>query len=97
MHGCVPNADTTNIDVKHENLQIDGNDSTRDSIGCERNGSLKRQQDIQSAERPSKKCRTESEPPVHAEMDSSEVKEDWTADAGHIQDRCPNWNGLYRG
>ncbi|KAK2859966.1 hypothetical protein Q7C36_004132 [Tachysurus vachellii] len=76
VHGCVPNADTTNIDVKHENLQIDGNDSTRDSIGCERNGSLKRQQDIQSAERPSKKCRTESEPPVHAEMDSSEVKDD---------------------
>lgn len=72
------------MDSKRENLQSDGADPTHDSNGCERNGSLKRQQDSHSAERPTKKCRTESDPPVHPEMDSSEVKENWTADAGHI-------------
>ncbi|KAB5578921.1 hypothetical protein PHYPO_G00188040 [Pangasianodon hypophthalmus] len=66
VHGSVANADSANVD---------GTDSTRDSNGCERNGSLKRQQDGHSAERPTKKCRTESDPPVHAESDSSEVKE----------------------
>lgn len=75
VHGSAPNADSPNVDVKRENLQPDATDTTRDSNGCERNGSLKRQQDGQGAERPTKKCRTESDSPVHAEMDSSEVKE----------------------
>lgn len=73
VHGSVPNADAA--DLKRENLQSDGTDPTRDSNGCERNGSLKRHQDSHSEERPSKKCRTESDAPVHAEMDSSELKE----------------------
>lgn len=97
VHGSVPNAVSTNVDLKRENLQADGADPTRDSNGCERNGSLKRQQDGHSAERPSKKCRTESEPPMHAEMDSSEVNENWTADAGYIQTPCPHCSGLFRG
>ncbi|KAI5608623.1 mesoderm induction early response 1b, partial [Silurus asotus] len=67
VHGSVPNAD---VETKHENPH-----SPRDSNGCERNGSLKRLQDGQSAERTSKKCRTESDPHVHADTDSSEVKE----------------------
>lgn len=74
-HGSTPNADSTNVDVKRENLRPDGTDPTRDANGCERNGSLKRQQDCHSAERTTKKCRTDSEPSVHAEIDSSEVKE----------------------
>ncbi|XP_053485986.1 mesoderm induction early response protein 1b isoform X1 [Ictalurus furcatus] len=74
-HGSVLNADSAHMDAKRENLQLDGTDPSRDSNGCERNGSLKRQQDGQSAERPTKKYRTESDPPVHNEMDSSEVKE----------------------
>lgn len=74
-HGSVLNADSAHMDAKRENLQLDGTDPSRDSNGCERNGSLKRQQDGQSAERPAKKYRTESDPPVHNEMDSSEVKE----------------------
>lgn len=85
------------MDAKRENLQLDGTDPSRDSNGCERNGSLKRQQDGQSAERPAKKYRTESDPPVHNEMDSSEVKENWPADAGHIRTPCPRRNGLFWG
>ncbi|XP_060772929.1 mesoderm induction early response protein 1b isoform X3 [Neoarius graeffei] len=68
-------AHNDSADLKRENLQSDGTDPTRDSNGCERNGSLKRHQDSHSEERPSKKCRTESDAPVHAEMDSSELKE----------------------
>ncbi|XP_065133150.1 mesoderm induction early response protein 1b isoform X2 [Paramisgurnus dabryanus] len=75
-------------EMKSESLHSNGADSVPtdhpDSNGCkptdtlkvDTNGSVKRQQDCQSPDRPTKKCRTESDSPVQVEMDLSRAKED---------------------
>lgn len=78
-------------EVKSESLHSNGADSHRDtptdhqdSNGCkltdtlntDTNGSMKCQQDCQSLDRPTKKCRTESDSPVLVETDPSRAKED---------------------
>ncbi|XP_051555513.1 mesoderm induction early response protein 1-like isoform X2 [Myxocyprinus asiaticus] len=75
-------------ELKSESVQSNGADSIstdhQDSNGCEltdthntdTNGSVEHQQDSQSLDRPTKKCRTESESLTQAETDPSRVKED---------------------
>ncbi|XP_051553998.1 mesoderm induction early response protein 1-like isoform X1 [Myxocyprinus asiaticus] len=75
-------------ELKSESVQSNGADSIstdhQDSNGCkltdthntDTNGSVKHQQDCQSLDRPTKKCRTESDSLTQAETDASRAKED---------------------
>ncbi|RXN12327.1 mesoderm induction early response 1 isoform X1 [Labeo rohita] len=77
-------------EVKSESVQANGASKHSllsdhlDSNGCkltdthntDRNGSVKHQQDCQGFDRPTKKCRTESDSLAQVEIDPSRVKED---------------------
>uniref|UniRef100_A0A3B4EFW6 Mesoderm induction early response protein 1 n=1 Tax=Pygocentrus nattereri TaxID=42514 RepID=A0A3B4EFW6_PYGNA len=86
-HSCVSSSDSVLMssgEVKNDPVHSNGADSLplqpHDSNGCElpadRNGATKRPPDSQAADRPAKKCRTDSDPLTPVEMDSSRVKED---------------------
>lgn len=64
----------------HEDSQTDHQDSNgcklTDTFNTDTNGSLKRHLDCQSLDRPTKKCRTESDSLVLVETDPSRAKED---------------------
>ncbi|XP_036453000.1 mesoderm induction early response protein 1b isoform X1 [Colossoma macropomum] len=86
-HSCVSSSDSVLMssgEVKNDPVHSNGADGLpsqpHDSNGCEppadRNGATKRPPDSQAADRPAKKCRTDSDPLAPVEIDSSRVKED---------------------